>query len=92
MVSQVKAAVEQVGIECVLRNEYAGGAMGELAPIDAWVELWVVRDRDFDGAKAVVDKLQMSVDEPDWSCPACHKANPATFETCWSCGAAGCGL
>lgn len=37
IVAQAKAAIEHAGIDCILRNEYAGGAMGELAPIDAWV-------------------------------------------------------
>lgn len=88
IVAQAKAAIEHAGIDCILRNEYAGGAMGELAPIDAWVEVWVVRDRDEEAAKLIVERLQAPIDEPDWRCEHCHKDSPATFETCWSCGAA----
>ena len=88
MVAQVKAAIEQAGIECALRNEYASGAIGELAPIDAWVEVWVVRDRDYDAAMDIVARLRDPLEEPDWTCVACGKTSPASFETCWSCGAA----
>lgn len=87
IVAQAKSAIEHAGIDCTLRNEYAGGAIGELAPLDAWVEVWVVRDRDVDAAKQIVERLQTPIDEPDWNCKMCQSGNPATFESCWSCGA-----
>jgi hypothetical protein len=35
VVGQARSAIELAGIACSLRNEYASGAIGELAPIDA---------------------------------------------------------
>lgn len=86
VVAHMRSSIELAGIECVLRNEFASGAVGELAPIDAWVEVWIVRDRDFDRARLVLEKLQQEVLEKDWTCGQCGNSSPATFETCWHCG------
>ncbi len=40
-VAQARSSIEFAGIDCILRNEYASGAIGELAPIDAWPALWL---------------------------------------------------
>ena len=53
IVSQARSALEMAGIKCSMRNEYASGALGELAPIDTWPELWVMRDRDYEMARAL---------------------------------------
>ena len=86
VVTQAQASLLQAGIECVIRNEYAAGAIGELAPIDAWPELWVIKDADFDRARSAVETLQADTVEADWNCPDCDTPNPCTFEFCWSCG------
>lgn len=86
LVAHMRSSIQLAGIECVLRNEFAAGAVGELAPIDAWVEVWVLRDRDFDRAKRVIENLQHDVQENDWECSQCGKSSPATFEICWHCG------
>lgn len=86
VVVQVRELIAQAGIRCVIRNEYAAGAIGELAPINAWPEVWVHEDGDLLKAVAVVEKFQQAVKEPDWQCARCSNANPANFETCWHCG------
>lgn len=86
VVTQAHSLIEHAGIECTLRNEYAAGAVGELAPISAWPEVWVVHDNDFDRATAIVEASQRATDEPDWECGQCQSANPATFDSCWHCG------
>ena len=83
---QAHSLIEQAEIECVLRNEYASGAMGELAPINAWPEVWVVDDRDFDRASSIVEASQRAVEGRDWQCAQCANYSPATFDTCWQCG------
>lgn len=88
IVAQARNEVERAGIECVLRNEYASGAIGELAPIEAWGELWVLRDNQQQAAKAIVAEMQKPVEGVDWTCPACSNGNPATFDFCWSCAVA----
>jgi len=85
LVAQARSSLEHSGIECIIRNEYAAGAIGELAPIDAWPELWVVHDRDFERATRVIEKSHSQVQEADWKCENCGAASPATFDWCWQC-------
>jgi hypothetical protein len=85
-VGQVRSAIELNDIKCVLRNEYASGAIGELAPIDAWPEVWVINDRDFERATSVIEASNVAIKEPDWQCVRCNNHSPATFESCWHCG------
>ncbi|MDG2046050.1 MAG: DUF2007 domain-containing protein [Halioglobus sp.] len=83
---QAYSPIEQAEIECVLRNEYASGAMGELAPINAWPEVWVVYDTDFVRAVSIVETSHRAVEGQDWQCAQCTTYSPATFDTCWQCG------
>ena len=86
VVTQAQASLEQRGIANHIRNQDAAGAIGELAPIDAWPELWVSRDRDEELARTLVDQAMSAQQEPDWSCHGCSNTNPDSFESCWSCG------
>lgn len=86
VVSQARSELDQLGIRCLLRNEYAVGAVGELSPIDAWPELWVLEDRDWESAVQAIEKLQNDSGKVDWKCARCGNTSPGTFETCWHCG------
>ena len=68
VVAQARSSIELAGIDCVIRNEYAAGAIGELAPIDAWPELWVKSDRHFERATQIVEQLQSQAQQADWHC------------------------
>lgn len=84
-VSQVRNALQHVGIKCSIRNEYAAGALGELAPIDTWPELWLVYERDLERATIAIAGFQAEIEEADWDCANCGNASPATFDWCWRC-------
>tara|TARA_R110002110_G_scaffold91264_2_gene237508 strand:- start:127042 stop:127377 length:336 start_codon:yes stop_codon:yes gene_type:complete len=86
LVAQARTALEFAGIDCTLRNQYAAGALGELAPIETWPELWVLRDRDYERAITVLENARQSTHEADWHCSHCSGENPGSFETCWQCG------
>ena len=86
LVAQTQSLIEFAGIECVVRNEYASGAIGELAPIDAWPELWVINDEDCDRAESLIEESHASTQEAEWKCAKCGNLNPATFDLCWHCG------
>lgn len=85
LVAQVRNNLELAGIRCVMRNEYASGALGELAPIDAWPEVWALRDRDFERAQQLLLRLHTDDGEVDWQCASCGNDCPAAFEFCWHC-------
>ncbi|TXS89539.1 DUF2007 domain-containing protein [Parahaliea maris] len=86
MVSQMRSLLDQAGIASQIRNEYAAGAAGELAPIDTWPELWVERDADTPRAKDLIAELLTRQDQPDWHCKHCGNDSPASFDFCWQCG------
>lgn len=85
LVENARNIVENAGITTQLQNEYAGGGIGELAPIDAWVELWVTRERDYEKAKTVLESTFAAGQELDWDCPQCGEENSGAFEVCWQC-------
>lgn len=74
--------LQLAGIDAEIRNQYASGALGEVAFVDAWPQLWVA-DRDAVAAKAVLDA--QSNESAHWYCPQCQEENDASFEWCWQC-------
>ncbi len=85
VVTQAKGVLEAAGIECFLRNEYAAGATGELAPIDTWPELWLAKDHQFQHAKSLIEASQVEQGASDWECRKCGSKSPDTFDWCWHC-------
>ncbi len=83
----LKDMLERRGIECTVRGEGLMGAAGEIAPVDAWVELYVINDEDEAVARRVVDEFMdnSSSAREDWVCPSCKAKVPAGFGVCWQC-------
>ncbi|MEX0624708.1 DUF2007 domain-containing protein [Saccharospirillum sp.] len=86
-VIHVRHLLESHGIDCEVRNEFAVGAMGELAPIDVWPELWVAASDDEERARVLIDTAEAEADKADWYCSQCGERNAGSFEVCWACGA-----
>lgn len=84
-VFNAKNIVENAGIEVILRNEFAIGAMGELSPFEAWLELWVVNDADYDKALTLIDARFAENRTGEWQCSRCQEINDPAFELCWNC-------
>lgn len=88
LVHLAKNVLENSGIECHIRGEHLATAIGGIAPIDAWLELWVdelyaVTARD------IIDELMATPETEDeaWICPDCIEWREAPFSHCWKCGA-----
>ena len=83
--------LEQEGIETTVLNEHQGGTPG--VPhwaLSVWAELWVSRENQYEKAKALFARYRRERTQPpgpEWQCPACSEANPASFESCWQCAA-----
>lgn len=73
-------------IQTQLRNEYAAGAAGDLAPHDAWPELWLLDERDKLLANKVITALNAQARTEDWFCSQCGEQNGGAFDECWQCG------
>lgn len=88
MISHLKNVLENQGIECVIKNTYLAGTVGELPPIECWPELWVVDDAAYSGAEEVLEKALAplgSVKKP-WKCTQCGEEVEGQFTECWNCG------
>jgi hypothetical protein len=83
IVSNIRNLLEGEGIECQLRNEFAGGGVGDLAPFDIWPELWVA-DEDIGRGIEVLNELQQE-NLIRRQCPACGAENDGHFRLCWQC-------
>ncbi|AOS96044.1 hypothetical protein AUP74_00574 [Microbulbifer aggregans] len=84
LVELARSKLEVAGISVFLKNEYAQGATGELAPHQAWPELWLERERDFERAMQLLREDAESGSE--WGCRRCGESNGAAFDYCWKCG------
>jgi len=88
MVWDVKNSLELAGYQCHIRNEYAAGGAGDIAPIETWPEIWLDNDEQFENAVNYLnsDILKSVPSGKDWLCGNCGEINGASFEFCWHCG------
>ena len=89
MVGHLKNVLESHGIDCIVKNEYLGGASGEIPPVECWPELWVMEDNKYDEAAAIVSAASLeNLVEPAgrWTC-SCGENLEGQFTDCWRCGA-----
>ena len=89
IIGHARQVLENHAIPCVVRNDFLLGGAGELPVNETWPELWVVDNRDFDRARALVDGIVAAASEPEppWRCPSCSEQMEGQFTDCWSCGA-----
>jgi hypothetical protein len=87
MVWQIKQLLEQRGIPCFIKNEFAIGAVGELSPFDVLPEVWLSDDEWLPKAQQFITDFEYQPTmQKAWSCDQCHELNEANFELCWQCG------
>ncbi|MCB1872942.1 MAG: DUF2007 domain-containing protein [Chromatiaceae bacterium] len=73
-------------IQTVVHGEFLNGAAGEL-PVQPFPVLWVLEERDFDRAKALIVHFLMQESAGiDWHCCRCGEHNEGQFHQCWNCG------
>ena len=86
-VVQVKQLLEELGIPCFVKNEFAIGAMGELSPMDVMPEVWVSDSQWLPKAQRIITEFQAEPQNSTlWICATCKEPNAANFELCWQCG------
>ena len=85
IVGAMRNALNELGIETEIRNDILGGAAGEIAPGETWIELWIVNHEQAPAAIRRIQEIEHQPDEEEWDCRHCKEPNPATFELCWQC-------
>lgn len=84
LVTNIKNLIESAGIEVIIKNEYAQGAIGEIAAFDTWPELWLVNESDRPAANSIIQSCNQQ-SNIQWQCANCNELNEASFELCWQC-------
>lgn len=86
LANNVKNLLEAQAIDTFIKNEFSQGAVGEISAFDAWPEVWVFDDENYESALAIIATLEANkTDQVDWICGKCHEENDPSFEVCWSC-------
>jgi hypothetical protein len=75
------------GIRSFIRNEYLGAIIGEMPFQEAWPELWIENDLDYDRALQLIDSATIGRESPQgaWRCRHCGTENEGQFAACWNC-------
>jgi hypothetical protein len=78
------------GIPTIVRNEFLGSVVGEIPYFEAWPELWVKNDLDYDRGLELIDAARIADESPaaPWVCAQCGTENEGQFGACWHCGRA----
>ena len=84
LVENAKNLLLQAGIKPHVKNEYAAGGVGDLAPSETWLELWV-EEAIAPKAKQVLAPLNEQASDAIWHCSQCGEENASNFEVCWQC-------
>ena len=89
IVGHIRQVLEDQAIPCIVRNDFLSGGAGELPVNETWPEIWVIDDRDFDRASALVHTIVATAQEsePPWRCASCGEQMEGQFTDCWRCGA-----
>jgi hypothetical protein len=85
IVNNVKNVLEQIGIEVQLKNEFVRSALGEVAAQHTWLEIWVVKENEFEKASEIVKHITNKASDDEWQCKNCNENNDSSFEICWNC-------
>ena len=89
IIGHARQVLQNHAIPCVVRNDFLLGGAGELPVNETWPEVWVIDDRDFDRARALVAAIVAAAheSEPAWRCGSCDEQMEGQFTDCWRCGA-----
>lgn len=88
LLEQLRAALDQAGIDTLVRNmNRTGQAAGELPPIICWPEIWLRDPADLAAAVVIRDQVLAEFENPgaDWTCPDCGERLEGQFGGCWRC-------
>jgi Putative prokaryotic signal transducing protein len=77
--------LKQDGIDVLVFNQYALGAMGEIPFTHTYPELWVVNDHDLESVARALEHAARR--DAHKSCRGCGEQLAADLLSCWNCGA-----
>ena len=88
LVRYAKSILDDYKIECVILREQLASAVGGIAPVDAWAEIWVLDSGQQSEALVILERsltLNETGQKPSWQCSKCGELIEAQFTQCWNC-------
>ncbi len=88
VLGHLKRILEDHHIQCIAKNQYLMGGVGELPPNECWPELWVAEDFQYHKALDLIETALATspLSNIQWRCNRCGELLEGQFTTCWSCG------
>lgn len=89
-VGHYQSILESAGVPTLVKNLGVSGAIGDVPVTEAYPELWVVDDGDYELGMEILGPLHRGEIQPgvDWICPMCGEQVPGSLGECWNCQAA----
>lgn len=81
----LKAKLADSGIKTLIKNANPPAA-GEVTPMVAWPELWILDENQQSQAQSLIDENLNNDQQPIWRCPNCHQEVDGDLKLCWACG------
>lgn len=73
------------GIVARIFNQNAQSAAGEIPPVVACPQVWVMDDRQIAQARTLIAEFLNSPAPGSRFCRHCGEENPSNFLSCWAC-------
>ena len=88
VIERLKSALDDAGIECVIRNELTSGLFPEVPISESTPELWIAEDDLLPQAQKILADLMSAGggEGTPWTCARCGEALDPQFTSCWKCG------
>jgi len=85
----IKGLLENIGIDCLLKNEDMYSIAGAVPHTDCFTELWVKHDGDNEKAEEIIKifkQTNITKNTDSWVCEKCGVNVEGQFDMCWKCG------
>lgn len=85
----LQSSLKESGITSIIKNEEVSGpAAGEIPPVVATPEVWIIDDEYYDAAQEILQQelARMKKSKLKWKCPQCGEILGGQFGVCWKCG------
>lgn len=83
----LKDHLESNEVAFLIKNEQPP-LVGEIPPIVAPPEIWILREEDYPEALRILTETTNPHVGAEWRCRHCRSENPAEFLVCWNCSKA----
>ncbi|PLX13436.1 MAG: hypothetical protein C0594_01190 [Marinilabiliales bacterium] len=88
-IHNLKNILDTYNIDTKILGEHRSIGVGDLPPVQCWIELWVLDDKKESSAMEIIHQAILGSPEEGemWTCNDCGEKIEPQFTHCWNCGA-----